>query len=382
MIENQKEIESFSAGKYKKGYEYRYFVPEQINNQWRWSDVSLSALLEKASIRLGGLNSYARLVPDVSLFIQLHVTKEAVISSRIEGTQTGMDDALLPIEEIKKEKRDDWHEVKNYSEAMEYAINQLENLPLSSRLIKETHRILLQGVRGKHKQPGEFRHSQNWIGGASLNDAVFIPPAHHLVPELMSDLEKFIYNDAINVPDLIKIGIIHYQFETIHPFLDGNGRIGRLLITLYLVSKKILQQPLLYLSEFFEKEKRLYYDNLTLVREKNDLLQWLKYFLVGVGQTAQRASETLNGVLMLKEETEQKIRNNAGRRTDTALVLLNRLFQNPVVRVKDIQTICNITKKSANSLVELLIKLEILKEVSGKTRNRIFLFEKYITLFR
>jgi len=375
-------LEEFKAGKFEQGYEYKYFVPEFINRPWSWKDNSLSLLLEKASISLGELNLYARLVPNVSLFIQLHVTKEAVISSRIEGTQTGMDEALLPAEEISVEKRDDWHEVKNYTFAMNDAIKKLHDIPLSGRLLKDTHAILLKGVRGKHKQPGEFRNSQNWIGGASLKDAVFIPPAHHLVPELMSDLEKFIHNEQIQVPDLIKIGIIHYQFETIHPFLDGNGRIGRLLITLYLVSKNILQQPLLYLSEFFEKEKHLYYDNLTLVREKNDLLQWLKYFLVGIDQTAKRASQTLNNVLKLKEDTEKKIRAKAGRRTDSAMKLFTHLFVSPLVNVKDVEKICSLTKKSANSLVMLMMKLDILKEISGRTRNRFFIFKDYIELFK
>jgi Fic family protein len=376
------EIEKFIAGSYKEGYEYKYFTPTPINHQWEWSDSMLAVLLEKASVSLGELNSYARLVPDVSLFIQLHVTKEAVISSRIEGTQTGMDDALLPIEEINIKKRDDWQEVQNYTRAMNYAINQLPQLPLSNRLLKNTHRILLEGVRGKHKQPGEFRRSQNWIGGASLKDAVFIPPAHHLVEDLMTDLEKFLHNENIQIPDLIKIGIIHYQFETIHPFLDGNGRIGRLLITLYLVSKKILQQPLLYLSEFFERDKRLYYDNLSLVREQNNLLQWLKYFLTGIDQTAKRASENLTSILKLKEDLENNLHKYAGRRTDSAIILLTHLFKHPLVRVKDVEDICKLTTKSANMLVHFMTEQNILKEISGKTRNRIFLFKEYLDLFK
>ena len=374
-------IEKFNAGYYEKGYNYNYFVPNPINRQWKWEDSALSHLLEKASISLGELNAYARLVPNVSLFIQLHVTKEAVISSKIEGTQTGMDEALLPVEEISKEKRNDWQEVQNYSRAMNKAINQLNHLPLSTRIIKGTHRVLLEGVRGRHKLPGEFRTSQNWIGGASLNDAVFIPPAHHLVNDLMSDLEKFIHNKDLTIPDLIKIGIIHYQFETIHPFLDGNGRIGRLLITLYLISANILQKPLLYLSDFFDKNRGLYYDNLTRVRVENDLLKWLKYFLTGIDQTAKSASDTLNKVLTLKDDTENMIKNIAGRRTDSAIVLLLKLFEYPVVKVKDVERICNLTKKSANSLVKFMMDYGILEEISGKTRNRLFLFRKYIELF-
>lgn len=376
------DIEAYKSGYMEKGFRYGYFVPELINRQWEWKDPLLGTLLEKASISLGELNSFARLVPNIDLFIQLHVTKEAVISSRIEGTRTNMDEALLPEEEINPERRNDWLEVRNYSHAMKEAIKELEQLPLSSRLLCKTHERLLTGVRGKHKMPGEFRSSQNWIGGASLNDAIFIPPAHTYVNELMGDLENFLHNENIYVPALIRIGIAHYQFETIHPFLDGNGRIGRLLITLYLVSKKILHRPLLYFSVFFEKNKSLYYDNLTRVREKNDLLHWLKYFLTGVDETAKQASNTLSEVLKLKEQIENRLYDTAGRRTDTALVLFRRLFEEPFIRVKQVEGICSLSTKAANDLVSLFVQQGILKKISGQTRYRLFLFEPYLNLFR
>src|SRR5690606_14174745 len=218
-------------GHYEKNAGYNYFAPELINKQWKWSDAGLNTLLEKASIRLGELNSFARLVPNIDLFIQLHVTKEAVVSSRIEGTRTNINEALLPEQEISPERKSDWSEVKNYTRALNTAIERMSELPLSSKLLRETHKILLEGVRGEHKLPGEFRSSQNWIGGNSLADALFIPPMHAYVNDMMGDLENFLYNKDIQVPALIRIGIAHYQFETIHPFLDGNGRIGRLLIT-------------------------------------------------------------------------------------------------------------------------------------------------------
>lgn len=376
------DIEAYKSGYMEKGFRYGYFVPELINRQWEWKDPLLGTLLEKASISLGELNSFARLVPNIDLFIQLHVTKEAVISSRIEGTRTNMDEALLPEEEINPERRNDWLEVRNYSHAMKEAIKELGQLPLSSRLLCKTHERLLTGVRGKHKMPGEFRSSQNWIGGASLNDTIFIPPAHTCVNELMGDLENFLHNENIYVPALIRIGIAHYQFETIHPFLDGNGRIGRLLITLYLVSKKILHRPLLYFSVFFEKNKSLYYDNLTRVREKNDLLHWLKYFLTGVDETARQASNTLSEVLKLKEQIENRLYDTAGRRTDTALVLFRRLFEEPFIRVKQVEGICSLSTKAANDLVSLFVQQGILKKISGQTRYRLFLFEPYLNLFR
>lgn len=378
----QASIEKFESGHLEKGFNYLYFVPTKINYQWEWADGSLNELLEKASIKLGELNSFARLVPNIDLFIHLHITKEAVISSRIEGTQTQMGEALLPEEEIQPEKRNDWREVQNYTAAMNVAIERLENFPLSTRLLRETHKILMTGVSGESKLPGSFRSSQNWIGGNSLADAAFIPPAHTHVGELMGDLENFLHNTDIHVPVLIRIGLAHYQFETIHPFLDGNGRIGRLLITLYLVSEKILEKPLLYLSAFFEKNKSLYYDNLTVVREKSDLLRWLKYFLVGIEQTATQAVATLSNVLQLKKNVEDRITLNLGRRSHNALILLTELFEHPYVTVNQVQSICNLSKKAAGGLVDVFVEQGILKEVTGNTRNRIFLFESYMDLFQ
>lgn len=374
-------IEAFEAGRYEKGYDYRYFVPNPINRQWEWADGSLNQLLERASIRLGELNSFTRLVPNIDLFIHLHITKEAVISSKIEGTQTEMDEALLPEEEVRPEKRDDWREVQNYTRAINTAIESLETLPLSSRLLRQTHEILLSGTRGEHKLPGEFRTSQNWIGGNSLADAKFIPPAHNYVGELMGDLENFLHNTDIHVPALIRIGLAHYQFETIHPFLDGNGRIGRLLITLYLVSEKILERPLLYLSVFFEKNKGLYYDNLTGVREKNDLLQWLKYFLVGIEQTSKQAVDTLTKVLQLKKSTEEVITSKFGRRGAMGFVMLNHLLEHPFASVKDVEQRTGLSKKAAGDLVQTFVDHRIMEEVTGNTRNRLFMFGPYLDLF-
>ncbi|WKN45019.1 Fic family protein [Tunicatimonas pelagia] len=337
--------------------------------------------MEKAAIKLGELNSFSKLVPTIDLFIQLHVTKEAVVSSRIEGTQTQMDEALMDEDEIAPERKDDWIEVNNYIKSLNTAIERLEKLPISSRLLRETHQILLDSVRGEHRLPGEFRSSQNWIDGNSLSDAIFIPPHQDYVGELMSDLENFIHNEDIDVPELVKIAIAHYQFETIHPFLDGNGRIGRLLITLFLVDKKILTKPLLYLSAYFEKNKGLYYDNLTFVRTKNDMKQWLKYFLVGIAETAEKASQTLSNVLELKERLENKINNDFGRKSQNAIILLQYLLKKPIINVNQAKDVTGLTYNTANSLISDFIDADFLKEVTGYSRNRVFIFDEYLKLF-
>lgn len=375
------DIKNFKAGNYRKGYQYQYFLPEKINHSFFWTDPVINDLLEKASFKLGELNSFSWLVPDTDMFIIMHVSKEAVISSRIEGTRTSIEEALIDEKDINPEKRDDWQEVHNYINAMNTAIEDLKTLPISNRLIKNTHQILLSSGRGEHKTPGEFRTSQNWIGGASLSDAVFIPPAHTELPDLLSDFEFFLNNKDLKIPHLVRIAIAHYQFETIHPFLDGNGRIGRLLITLYLVASGILGKPLLYLSAFFEKNKTLYYDNLTLVRTHNNLAQWLKFFLTGVIETAENSVNTLEKIISIKSRIEQEQILSTGKRAKKALSLFHHLFRKPVLSVSDVQKITGLSAKAANDLVVLFVELKILKEITGYQRNRVFVFDEYIRLF-
>ena len=374
-------IGDFKAGSLRKGYQYSYFLPEKINHSFCWTDEAINELLEKASLKLGELNSFSRFVPDTDMFIMMHIYKEAVISSRIEGTRTNIEEALIEEKEVSPEKRDDWHEVNNYVTAMNKAIEELKTLPLSNRLITNTHKILLSSGRGEHKTPGEFRESQNWIGGASLADAVFVPPPHTELPELLADFELFLHNTEIKIPHLIRIAIAHYQFETIHPFLDGNGRIGRLLITLYLVSSGILDKPLLYLSEYFEKNRSLYYDNLTFVRTKNDLGQWIKFFLTGVTETADKAVATLKNIIDLKASIESEKILTLGKRAKQGASFLHALFSKPMVTIKDVRVMTGLSPKAANDLVQVFIDQGILKETTGYQRNRVFVFHEYVRMF-
>jgi Fic family protein len=322
------------------------------------------------------------LVPDVDHFIQLHVLKEATVSSKIEGTQTNMEEALLQEDEIDPEKRNDWREVNNYIEAMNHSIAQLNDLPLSSRLLKQAHALLLSDVRGEHKMPGAFRTSQNWIGGASLKDAAFIPPTSPEVELLMGDLENFLHNENTGLPHVIKIALAHYQFETIHPFLDGNGRIGRLMITLYFIHAGILKKPVLYLSDFFEKNRNLYYDNLTGVRSRNDLKAWLKFFLVGTVETSEKAIQGLRNILALKTDCETKRITQLGKKMKPAQILLHRLFSEPLVRPDEVASITGLSMVSSYKLIEDFVRLKILKEITGNQRNRIYMFQEYFNVFK
>lgn len=371
----------FFSGQYVNRSQYKSFEPSKIHLPWEMDDSELMVLLSEADIKLGELNGISELIPDVNSFLQMHVLKEGTESSRIEGTQTNIEEALQKEGDISPEKKDDWLEVQNYVLALNSAIGQLAEIPISGRLLKNTHRILMQGVRGKNKMPGEYRETQNWIGGASLSDAVFIPPHQNSVSELMTDLEKFLNDESLRVPKLIKIGIAHYQFETIHPFLDGNGRIGRLLIPLYLVENRILNKPVLYLSDFFEKNKSLYYDNLMRSRTHHNLVQWLKFFLVGVRQTSQNSIDTFRSILSVRKKTEEKILT-LGRRIPTAKKLLQFLFLKPVADSQEIEEAIQMNATTAFRIIDEFLRLEILREKTGNKRNRIFIFEDYLGLFR
>jgi len=373
-------FKEFVSGRWVEQYQYKSFSPVTVNHEWTWNDPQINTLLEEAMRAIGELNAFSLIIPDVDLFIEMHVAKEASTSSRIEGTQTEIDEALRPRELVAPERRNDWDEVQNYIKAMKQAIDALQTLPLSNRLLKNTHRTLLEGVRGTEKLPGQFRKSQNWIGGTGPSDAAFVPPHHTEVPDLMSDLEKFLHNATIQVPHLVRIAIAHYQFETIHPFLDGNGRIGRLLIPLYLISKDLLKKPTLYLSAHIEKRKGAYYDALTRVRESNDMGQWVRFLMTAIRDTALKGRETFQSILVIRQEVERTTLS-LGKRAQNARRLLNHLYRQPFVTPNKVAELLSVTHQTASSLIRNFEELNILKKWEKIGRNQVYVFGRYFALF-
>lgn len=376
------DLASYRAGRYEAQREYRSFLPTPIHHEWIIADPAIQERLSQADRALGELNAFSQLTPDIDFFIRMYVAKEATQSSRIEGTQTSIEDAFKEADDLDPEDRDDWLEVQNYIRAIGHAIARLETLPLSNRLLRETHEILMRGARGEHKMPGEYRTSQNWIG-VSLKSATFVPPHHSHVPALMSDLELFLHDRAIRVPPLIRIAIAHYQFETIHPFLDGNGRLGRLMISLYLASETLLVRPALYLSDYLERHKTAYVERLMAVREADRMRDWLIFFLDGVEETARAAAEVFRAILALKERIEREVLPRFGpRRQHNAQTLMRHLYARPVVDVRQAVSLLGCTPNTASSLIADLAAHGVLVEVTGQRRHRLFVFRDYVGLFR
>ncbi len=361
-----------------KSYQYRQFRPSLINRKWHIEPQELLNEHDKAIRLLGKLDAYSEIIDDVDFFIGMHIAKEAVESSKIEGTKTELDEAFLDKKQVGLNKRDDWQEVQNYIVALNYAIES--NIPISIRLLNEVHEKLLSTVRGDNKNPGQIRRSQNWIGGTSINNASFVPPANNDLPNLLSDLEKFINNNG-SLPVLLKIALTHYQFETIHPYLDGNGRIGRLLIVLQLIREGFLSKPTLYLSDFFSKNRMSYYDHLMFVRNSNNLNKWFKFFLDGINTTAQSGIDKFSKILELKKNIDKKI-SNLNNRSKNAHILVNYMYKKPIITINETANLLKISHQSASALVKAFIHLGILEDFLKVKRNRIFVFKEYIDLFK
>jgi Fic family protein len=311
----------------------------------------------------------------------MHVKIEANKSSKIEGTRTTIEEDLSDLQDINPEKRDDWEEVQNYVKATNYGIDRINNgFPVCNRLIRDIHKILLNGVRGEKKTPGEFRISQNWIGGTMPSTAAYVPPLVEDLADCLKDLELFINNEEIDTPDLIKIAIIHYQFESIHPFLDGNGRIGRLLIPLYLQSKKYLDNPCLYISFFFEKNRDLYYQKLNDVRIKNDIIGWIKFFLEGIIETAKIAKEKFKKVVELTKKVDTQI-TDLKVKYDNAKKIIDYFYDEPYSTRKKISEALEMPESTVNGVINELKSANIIKETTGYSRNQIFVFSEYVEIF-
>lgn len=364
------------------GEEVRAFIPNKLPlKQPLKIDAELARKLDNALVSLGRLDSISEILPDSSLFLYMYVRKEAVLSSMIEGTQSSISDLLVyELEGIPGVPIDDAMEVSNYVKALEYGVKRIdEGFPVSSRLFKEIHNILLSKGRGSTKEPGQYRTSQNWIGGTRPGNAVFVPPPPNMVESCMGNLETFIHDMKSVTPVLLKAAISHVQFETIHPFLDGNGRLGRLLISLLLYENKVLQKPLLYLSLYFKIHRQTYYEHLTNVRINGDWEKWIDFFTDAVIHTSNQAVNTAKNLIALINSHESKV-NNMGRASSTALVVYRCFVKQPVLNANAIQTQTSLSAATIHSSLENLIKLGILEEVSQKKRNKIFVYKEYINI--
>jgi len=342
------------------------------------------ALLSKADRALARLDGSVHNLPDPDLFVFMYIRREAVLSSQIEGTQSSINDVLEAEAKIFGYAHQDVGEVLNYVAAMNEGLQRLTKLPMSIRLIREIHARLMRGVRGAEKQPGEIRTSQNWIGpqGAGLAEAIFVPPPPALVMDSLSDFERFLHADTPEIPALVKVGLAHAQFETIHPFLDGNGRVGRLLITFLLCEADILRRPVLYLSYWFRQHQQAYYDLLQAIRDHGDWEGWIRFFLEGVATVANEATEVSRRIVDLREAHRDRIIRELGRAAGGGLTVLEHLFRGPIVQVKDVRELLGVTHTSANSLIAAFQRAGILVEITGRRRNRRFAYEPYIQLFR
>ena len=374
------------AGQYVQQVEgYRAFIPKLLPPSPEIKmDQEMWNLLSQADRALGRLDGATDALPNPDLFVFMYVRKEAVLSSQIEGTQASLIDVLeFESQTLDPDNPQDVAEVVNYIAAVNYGLERLQSLPISLRLIREIHEKLMQEVRGAERSPGEFRRSQNWIGsgGCTLQEASYVPPPPHEMKQCLDNLEKFLH-DPLPMPPLLKIGLAHAQFETIHPFLDGNGRAGRLLITFFLCEQQILQRPLLYISYYFKKYRTRYYDLLQAVRDTGDWEGWLKFFLRGVAETANEAASTARKIVQLKEAHRILLLAQMGRKSGNAIALLETLYFKPIFTVEHAIKVTELSYPNANKLVKDLCEVGLLEEITGQKRNRAFCYAPYLAVFK
>lgn len=374
-----------SSGKWLQQLEgYTAFIPFDLPPipQIDFDD-EIRTLLSSADRALGRLDGSVEALPNADLFVFMYVRKEAVLSSQIEGTQASLGDVLEAEAQLFDPMRpDDTEEIINYVAAINYGLTRLQSLPLSLRLIREIHEKLMQGVRGQHATPGEFRRSQNWIGpaGATLKNATFVPPPPSDLPQLLSSLEKYMHATG-DLPLLVRLGLIHAHFETLHPFLDGNGRMGRLLITFCLCQQSALGKPVLYLSHFLKQHRARYYDLLQATRMDGAWEPWLKFFLLGVTEVANEAAETAKKIVQMREQHRNTLIRELGRGAANGLMLLESLYRRPIFSVANVADLLAMSPQAANSLTDKLVTMGLVREITGNKRNRVFRYDPYVALF-
>ncbi|MEM7620471.1 MAG: Fic family protein [Pseudomonadota bacterium] len=381
-MDKKQRIGQYITGSAIGGEQYYTYLPKPLPPLPPLNMEELYPLLDQASTSLGRLDGMSMVLPDPSLFLYMYIRKEAVLSSQIEGTQSSLSDLLLyETEEAPGAPLDDVREVSCYVAAMNYGLKRLKEFPLSLRLIREIHAQLMDNARGGHKHPGEFRTSQNWISGSRPGNALFIPPSPENLMECLDQFEKFFHDDAVKLPALIKAALAHVQFETIHPFLDGNGRLGRLLITFILCIEGVLKEPLLYLSLYLKSNRQAYYDHLQSVRETGDWEAWIKFFLNGVVETANQAAETAKAILELFQYNQAKI-EMSDKSTSTVLSIHHYLQRHPISNTTKIKDACDVSLPTVMRSLKTLEDLDIVREITGKERHKIFVYHDYLDILK
>ncbi|MCF8715464.1 Fic family protein [Joostella atrarenae] len=372
-------MDDYKAGSYIIHRRYVNFQPTFINKEWLINNREVLSLLSKADRQVGRLDMFSEYV-NMDMFVNMHIFKEVVQSSNIDGAYLTLEEAFMKKEDLAEDKKGAWQAVRDCVSATNKSINSLKNQSLQASLIKEAHKTLSGKNKAKEFMPGEYRRTQNWIGGSSVIHASFVPPTHKSIDYLMEDLLAFGNDKSNALPDLLKVALIHYQFETIHPFVDGNGKIGRLLIVLNLMDEKLIRLPILYFSDYLQRNKDEYFRSLNKVRKDNDLQQWLKFFLKGIAEVAKDGAGNLNKILQMQRLVNRAV-NKLDESSDEVKKVVAFLYLNPVIDVNDVVELINVSEERANTIIKTLVELGILCHIDRVSRVEVYSFKKYIDLF-